>query len=85
MANSVDSDQTPHSAVSDLGLDCLQRPICPNRVIMVLFVYCTYIALAKKSMYCYKQYPNKHTTVLSTSLGKTYFAWRFLLNENILF
>ena len=26
-ANSVDPDQTPHSAVSDLGLYCLQMPI----------------------------------------------------------
>ena len=26
-----------------------------------------------------------YTTVLSTSLGKTFFAWRFILNENILF
>ena len=25
------------------------------------------------------------TSVLSTSLGKTFFAWRFILNENILF
>ena len=25
------------------------------------------------------------TTVLSTSSGKTFFAWRFILNENILF
>ena len=25
------------------------------------------------------------TTVLSTSLGKTFFAWRFILNENSLF
>ena len=24
-------------------------------------------------------------TVLSTSLGKTFFAWRFILNENLLF
>ena len=30
MANSIDPDQTPHSAASDLGLPCLQRPICPN-------------------------------------------------------
>ena len=30
MANSVDPDLTPHSAASDLGLHCLQRPICPN-------------------------------------------------------
>ena len=26
-ANSVDPDQTPRSAASDLGLHCLQRPI----------------------------------------------------------
>ena len=25
------------------------------------------------------------TSFLSTSLGKTFFAWRFILNENILF
>ena len=30
MANSVDPDQMPHSAASDLGLHCLQRPVCPN-------------------------------------------------------
>ena len=30
MANSVDPDQMPHSVASDLGLHCLQRPICPN-------------------------------------------------------
>ena len=30
MANSVDPDQTPRSAASDLGLHCLQRPICPS-------------------------------------------------------
>ena len=30
MANSVDPDQTQHSALSDLGLHCLQRPICPS-------------------------------------------------------
>ena len=30
MANSVEPDQTPHSVVSDLGLHCLQRPICPK-------------------------------------------------------
>ena len=35
MANSVDPDQMRHSAVSDLGLHCLQRPICPNRVITI--------------------------------------------------
>ena len=29
-ANSVDPDQPPHSAASDLGLHCMQRSICPN-------------------------------------------------------
>ena len=27
---SVDPDQTQHYVASDLGLHCLQRPICPN-------------------------------------------------------
>ena len=30
MANNVDPNQMPHYAASDLGLHCLQRPICPN-------------------------------------------------------
>ena len=30
MANSVDPDQMPRSAAFDLGLHCLQRPICLN-------------------------------------------------------
>ena len=30
MCCSVDPDQMPHSATSDLRLHCLQRPICPN-------------------------------------------------------
>ena len=30
MANSVDPDQTPCSVASNLGLHCLQRPICPT-------------------------------------------------------
>ena len=30
MANSVDSDWMLHSAASDMGIHCLQRPICPN-------------------------------------------------------
>ena len=28
---------------------------------------------------------NHDPTVLSTSFGKTFFAWRFILNENVLF
>ena len=31
VANSVDPDQTPRSAASDLGLHCLLRPDFPNR------------------------------------------------------
>ena len=54
-ANSVDPDQMPHSAASDLGLHCLPMPFLWD------------------------------ATVLSTSLGKTFFAWHFILNENILF
>ena len=30
VANSVDPDQTPRSAASDLGLHYLLRPVCPN-------------------------------------------------------
>ena len=30
MANSVDPDQMPHSAASDLGVHCLLRPVCSN-------------------------------------------------------
>ena len=30
MADSVDSDEMPHSAVSDLGIHCLLRPVCLN-------------------------------------------------------
>ena len=29
MADSIDPDQTSHSAASDLGLNCLLRPACP--------------------------------------------------------
>ena len=28
--NSEDSDQTPQSVASDLGLHCLHRSVCPN-------------------------------------------------------
>ena len=30
MANSVDPDETPHSAASHLGLYCLPKPVCLN-------------------------------------------------------
>ena len=30
IANSVDPDQTPRSAASDLGLHCLAVLVCPN-------------------------------------------------------
>ena len=35
MANSVDPDKMLYAATSDLGLHCLQRPICPG-------AYCYY-------------------------------------------
>ena len=31
VSNSTDPYQLPHSALSDLGLQCLIRPICPNK------------------------------------------------------
>ena len=42
MANSVDPDQRPHSAASDLDLHCLQRPIC-LRVVTVPVIILTSI------------------------------------------
>ena len=30
MENSLDADETPHSAETYLGLHCLRRPVCPN-------------------------------------------------------
>ena len=33
-AKSADHDQTPCPVASDLGLHCLARPVCPNRVNM---------------------------------------------------
>ena len=34
MANSVDPDQTSHFVASDLGLHCMQKPICPNTLVL---------------------------------------------------
>ena len=42
VANSVDPDQTPHSAASDLGLHCLLGPVFPN-------MYCKYGKLIKSN------------------------------------
>ena len=30
VSNSVDHNETPRSAASQLGLTCLRRPVCPN-------------------------------------------------------
>ena len=50
MANSVDLDQMPHSVASDLGLHCLQWPICPNTKehygIPVIWSYKSYLSIA---------------------------------------
>ena len=39
MANNVDPDRTPHSAVSDPGLHCLLRTVCPIFRIIALFLF----------------------------------------------
>ena len=46
MANIVDPYQMPHSAASDLGLQCLLRPVSPNS----LGKYCMNKVLAR--MHC---------------------------------
>ena len=45
------------------------------------FIFVSLSSLILVSFICIRLAP----TVLSTSLGKTFFAWRFVLNENILF
>ena len=39
VANSVDPDETPRSAASHLGLNCLLRPVCPNTYGKYCMVY----------------------------------------------
>ena len=34
--NSVDPDQTMHSAASDQGLNCLQKPVCPKTLSLLV-------------------------------------------------
>ena len=41
VANSVDLDETPRSAASHLGLNCLLRPVCPNTY--GKYGYCTFV------------------------------------------
>ena len=50
MANSVDPDQMPHSALSDLGLHCLGLSVLIFSVITVYIpsMYDVYIALDKR-------------------------------------
>ena len=47
-----------------------------------VYVYCSQTSFPLKSLWHDRAY---QFTVLSTLLGKTVFAWRFILNENILF
>ena len=49
MANSVDPDLMLHSAASDLGLHCLQRPICPNTKGYYGIFFCHLLVLHKQS------------------------------------
>ena len=37
MTNSVDPDQTPHSAASDLDRHCLLTPICPKTLVILQY------------------------------------------------
>ena len=41
MANSVDPDQMPRSAASDLGLHCLLRPVCLSEFLGEVRYYLT--------------------------------------------
>ena len=58
MVNSVDPDQMPHSAASDLGLHCLQRPICSRllRVIMVPYFCLQMLSFLSFSLFFSKVY-----------------------------
>ena len=38
VAKDVDPDEMTHSVVSDLGLHCLLRPVCPNTLVHIIFV-----------------------------------------------
>ena len=58
MANSVDPDETPHSAASHLGLLCLLRPVCPN----------TYGKYGNPVlMYCIRHFFNWNTVFFSSN------------------
>ena len=83
-ANSADPDQTLHSAVSDLGLHCLPVTHLVFNGLRCVWIFRVNIVTDRQSLSesC-KQLGS--TTVLSTSFGKTFFAWCFVLNENILF
>ena len=37
MENNADPDQKPHSVASDLGLRCLQAPVCPNTMLICAY------------------------------------------------
>ena len=51
MANSVDPDQMPHSVASDLGLHCLQRPICT-----ILRLVTIVISVSEKEATCWPHF-----------------------------
>ena len=48
MANSVDPDQAPRSAASDLDLHCLLGPICPKSYSM----YCNRVKWSNRMRDC---------------------------------
>ena len=58
MAKSVDPDQTPRLAASDLGLHCLLRPVSPNIKGLLRYgsscpeIKCKTLVLKKTKTFC---------------------------------
>ena len=79
VANSVDPDEMPHSAVSHLGLYCLLRPVCPNtygkygsiNMIIILF---NFIQTSRKLYMKSSKHSDSRNTVLDKLLN-------YLLNK----
>ena len=52
MTNNVDPDQTPRSAASDLGLHCLQMPVCINTILRVITAFLLFIVNRFECTFC---------------------------------
>ena len=80
VANSVDSDQTPHSVASDQGLHCLLGTVSPNtkgKYSMCYFAYvvCRLVVLFIRYMYSFLK---PCSVLLCSCIGPT------LLNYNLI-